>query len=384
MTPDDRTHPLLLDRRAALKVLAAGAAGSLLGACAPASAVRPIAATRGRDSWAPVRVSPDAVRRTVVGLRPFRPAGFVVRTEKLDDRVVIHDYGHGGGGVTLSWGCAHLAVREAATTDTTRFAVIGCGVIGLSTAILLQRRGAEVTIYAAAMPPHTTSNIAGAQWSPFSVYEQDAVSPAFRTQFVEASRLAFREFRDRVGRGQGVRWIDNLYLGSREPVLPPDVTAMPELFPDAREIGPGDHPFNARFAAIVSTMFIEPDVYLSALVDEFRTRGGRIVIREFDDIGEILSLNEPVIMNCTGLGSRDLFGDTDLVPVKGQLSILDPQPEVDYLLLWPGLYMFPRSDGILLGGTFQRGEWSLEPDREAEARIIAAHQRRFAPLLANG
>ena len=66
-----------------------------------------------------------------------------------------------------------------------------------------------------------------------------------------------------------------------------------------------------------------------------------------------MALDDPVIINCTGLGSRDLFSDYDLILVKGQLTFLLPQPEVDYMVISGGLYMFPRSDGILLGGSFE-------------------------------
>ena len=96
---------------------------------------------------------------------------------------------------------------------------------------------------------------------------------------------------------------------------------------------------------------------------------------------DIAALSESVIMNCTGLGARDLIGDTELIPIKGQLSVLLPQPEIDYTVLQDHYYMFPRRDGILLGGTFERNESDLAPNREAEKRVIAAHQRIFAPLL---
>ena len=66
------------------------------------------------------------------------------------------------------------------------------------------------------------------------------------------------------------------------------------------------------------------------------------------------------------------------MPIKGQLSFILPQREVDYIILGNGgLYMFPRSDGILLGGTFERNEWSLTPDPEATRRIIAGHRSFF-------
>src|SRR5438067_8757871 len=116
-----------------------------------------------------VRVSADRVIRTIVGLRPFRPSGFVVRAEKLDSKTVIHNYGHGGAGITLSWGTAQLAVEEGAKSDARDCAVIGCGVVGLSTARILQERGHQPVIYARAMPPTTTSNIAGGLWDPVTV-----------------------------------------------------------------------------------------------------------------------------------------------------------------------------------------------------------------------
>src|SRR4051794_5466769 len=71
-------------------------------------------ATPPRQQFPPVYVSADRVTRTTVGLRPFRPSGFVLRSEKLDDKLVIHNYGHGGGGMTLSWGTADLAAQMAA------------------------------------------------------------------------------------------------------------------------------------------------------------------------------------------------------------------------------------------------------------------------------
>lgn len=85
-------------------------------------------------------------------------------------------------------------------------------------------------------------------------------------------------------------------------------------------------------------------------------------------------------INCTGLGAAALFGDEQLTPAKGQLTILFPQPEVDYIAIQSGLYMFPRSDGILLGGTFERGDATLEVDEEAERRIVEGHRRLFRSM----
>ena len=93
-------------------------------------------------------ISWDRIIRTSVGLRPYRPSGWRVEVERYGEKIVIHNYGHGGAGVSMSWGTAHLAMEEAHRTGHRRFAVAGCGAVGLATARLLQRQGFEVTIYA--------------------------------------------------------------------------------------------------------------------------------------------------------------------------------------------------------------------------------------------
>ena len=100
-----------MDRRSLLKTGTMGFLGLGLGVgpggCATGSG-------RGSSlSLAPVRVSWDRVIRTTVGLRPHRPSGFVLRAERFDARTVIHNYGHGGSGMSLSWGTAFLAAEIA-------------------------------------------------------------------------------------------------------------------------------------------------------------------------------------------------------------------------------------------------------------------------------
>jgi glycine/D-amino acid oxidase-like deaminating enzyme len=98
----------------------------------------------------------------------------------------------------------------------------------------------------------------------------------------------------------------------------------------------------------------------------------------FDHVSQLQQLPEPIIFNCTGLGARELFDDQELTPVKGQLTFLLPQPEVNYIaLMEDDLYMFPRTDGILLGGTFEEGEWSLSVNEAAKARVLKGHAQFF-------
>src|SRR5215468_2337167 len=172
------------------------------------------------DSWSadskrtllPVKVSHDRLIRTVVGLRPYRPEGFRIDTERLGNKLLVHHYGHGGAGITLSWGSAQLALELARDFGQTNCAVIGCGVIGLSTARLFQRRGGSVTIYAKAIPPETTSNIAGGFWYPTSVYEGNRTTSKFLDQFQLACSTANRAFQLLAGPEYGVRWIDTFEL----------------------------------------------------------------------------------------------------------------------------------------------------------------------------
>lgn len=367
-----------VNRRDALKAITAAAVGAGFSACArPVPTVRPVPPRR----FAPVLVSRDRIIRTTVGLRPFRPSGFVVRGEKLGDKTIVHNYGHGGGGITLSWGTSHLAVEEAAKTGESRAAVLGCGVVGLSTARLLQRRGWDVTIYARDLPPNTTSNMSAGQWSPATVFDSNMRTPEFGAQFERAARLSHRYCQDLVGSYYGVRWLENYVCQDREFGESGGRSNIQDLYVESKVLEPREHPFPRKYVRRFTTMMIEPPIYLNALMRDFQLAGGKIVAREFPVREAVTRLSEPVVMNCTGLGSRALFDDQELTPVKGQLTVLLPQPEVDYITLADDLYMMPRADGILLGGTHERDQWSLEPNLEALDRIVSGHAKFFGDMI---
>jgi D-amino-acid oxidase len=327
-----------------------------------------------------VNVSESRVIRTVSGLRPFRKEGFVVKGQRLGEKTVVHNYGHGGGGITLSWGTSHLAMEIAQQTAHKQCAVLGCGVMGLTSARLLQDQGWDVTIYAKALPPHTTSNIAGGQWSPASVYEDASLTPQFQRQFGDAMKLSYRYFQNLVGPKYGVRWISNYELSS-EPRPTDDLPHnYANMYPQLNILGPGEHPFSLPFATHYDTMLIEPAIFLNRLMEDFYGAGGEIRVKEFQDFDEVLTLEEPVIINCTGLGARDLFDDELLFPIKGQLSFILPQKEIDYITITDGTYMFPRSDGILLGGTFEYNNWDLTPDPAETQRILREQSAFFEAM----
>ncbi len=320
----------------------------------------------------------------MAGLRPFRPSGFRLETQQIGGKIVVHNYGHGGGGVTLSWGTAELAVEEVQRAGQKQYAVLGSGAVGLATARLLQQRGGRVAIYAKDLPPHTTSNIAGALFRPGTGFDPERVAPAFFDRFERAMHLSHRHFEAMIGDRYGIRRVFNYFLGD-EPLVDAEILVdarvsgrIRDLYPLAAELAQDQHPFPARFVNRHQNLLIEPPIYLPAMLEDFQRAGGTVTVHAFESIDAVLALPEPVIMNCTGLGAKALFNDEELTPVKGQLTVLAPQPEVDYVAYRHDLYMIPRRDGILLGGTFERGNWSLEPDQGEKRRILEGHRKIFS------
>jgi D-amino-acid oxidase len=388
-----------MDRRTLLKTGSLAALGMGLGGCASKNAgtnVVPTHRARPPVHLVPVKASWDRVIHTTVGLRPYRPHGFVVKPEKLDEKTIIHNYGHGGAGMSTTWGTGYLAAEMALSHRSRRAAVLGSGAAGLTATRQLQRRGFDVTIYAASLPPHTTSNMSLAGWTPTSgLVAVTGRTPQWDEQFRFAANVAYRELQLLVGHGYGVSWVDGYSTmdeipperrETRNPLLPNNLRTGREL------LYPGEHPFPLKYATVSPNMRIEPAIYLDALMRDVLSFGGRFVIKKFESPRELMALPEPIIINCTGLGSRELFDDQELTPVKGQLTLLVPQPEVNYrtsgglhsTVSTPGigLHMTPRRDGIALGGTAEHGEWSLEPNEEAMKRVVEGHIELYSAMHA--
>jgi glycine/D-amino acid oxidase-like deaminating enzyme len=356
---------VLLDRR----TFAVGSAALLSGCATLGARPRTLA---NCSPLVPVKVEASLVIRTMAGLRPYRRSGFVVRAEPLGEKRLVHNYGHGGGGITLSWGSSKLAMELGLQGHSGPVAVLGSGVMGLSTARLVQEAGFPVTIYAAALPPDTTSNIAGGQFHPYAVFHEGEVTPEFRAQFAKALEYSWRRFQIMVGEDYGIRWLPT-YVESDSPEAQP-IAYFP---PVNRVLSQAEHPFPLQDVIRYDTMYVETGRYLRQMIRDVEVAGGRIEVRRFATPADIATLPEALVFNCTGLGSRDLFGDQDLHPARGQLVILEPQPEVRYALTGGPGYMFPRPDGILLGGTFELDQWDATPQPETVARIISSQKRFF-------
>src|SRR6266545_2508050 len=171
-----------MDRRTFLTTSSMAAVGFGLGACATRTKPN-LTPSRPPFDLPRVKASWDRIIRTTVGLRPHRDAGFVLKPDRLDDKLLIHNYGHGGAGMWLTWG------RQ------------------------LQRRGFDVTIYAAAVPPNVTSNMSLAGFTPASgLVENDRRTPEWDAQYRRAADIAYRQLQLLAGPHFGVSWLDNYSL----------------------------------------------------------------------------------------------------------------------------------------------------------------------------
>jgi glycine/D-amino acid oxidase-like deaminating enzyme len=400
-----------MHRRTFLEAGGAAAFGLAIGGCSsrvrPETVLSPVPRRRLVE-LVPVDASWDRIIRTTVGLRPHRDSGFVLRAERFDEKTVIHNFGHGGSGMSLSWGTASLAADLAVPHTERRAAVIGCGIVGLTSARMLQRRGFEVTIYAASVPPNTTSNMSWAAFTPTSgLVSADHRTPEWDEQFRRAVEIAYREHQLLVGSRYGVSWLDEYTAtdnpngrgggggggrgagaggagggrgagagaaGAAASGLAPLLSAAVRT--GSVVLGPGEHPFASQFAIQRPTIRFEPSIYLDALMRDVLAFGGHIVVRAFEAPRDLMSLNESLIVNCSGLGAKALFGDEELIPEKGQLAVLVPQAEVTYSVAG----MMPRSDGIVLGHVSQRGVWSLDVDEDKRTQVVDAAIAFFATM----
>ncbi|CAN5151932.1 FAD-dependent oxidoreductase [soil metagenome] len=397
MTPlpqNDRLN----DRRSILAGLGGFGLMGGLSACAPATRSQSIIAPARphfiAPPLAPLRMDARLITRTTVCLRPFRAVGPRLEVETVGDKRVVHNYGHGGSGWSLSWGSAAIAAAYAMEGGTRDVAVIGCGALGVTAAITLQRAGAKVTIYASERLPLRRSARASGMWTPSSrIADADRVDAAFPALWERMARLSWAKHQTYVGLpGEPVSFIDRYILAdaasdSSKPRPPRPAPAQKEIrfaeyedalddiLPHSRQLSSDEHPFPVASARRVPVMQFNVADLADRLTTEFLVEGGRIETRTFNTPAELTSLSQPVIVNCTGYGARALFGDDSIVPVRGQIAWLPPQPEVRYSLYYNGVGIIPRSDGVgvqALGGGDMRGyaDDNETPDRaEAEGAI---------------
>jgi glycine/D-amino acid oxidase-like deaminating enzyme len=302
--------------------------------------------------------------------RPFRAAGPRIEIEKVDQQNVIHSYGHGGSGWSLSWGSGEVATRLALGTGERDIGVIGCGAIGLTTAVQLQRAGATITIYARELPPDVLSSFATGVWSPSSrIGMEESLTPDFRRQWQSMARTSWRMYQSLLGLPDApVEFVQNFGLSDTAPAASarapgaapaPRADGRPHFAELDRELVPeigvrpvavnaSATPFSTPYVRSGTQMMFNLPAHARMLLADFRAAGGRIVIDELRSAADFARLPHRTLVNATGIGARTLLGDTSVVPVRGQLAHLIPEPGVHYGVQYRKVGMVPRRDGFVL------------------------------------
>lgn len=386
-----------VDRRFVL----AGLSLAGLGGCASTGAASPVPlrASFVRPALAPLDTDPGRISRITVCTRPFRAGGPRIEAEAFGDKRLVHNYGHGGSGWSLSWGSGAMARDLALEGGVRPVAVIGCGALGLTAALQILRAGAPTTIYAAERTPFTRSARATGVWSPQSRLSLvGATPPDFPQRWAAMARASWAAHHSFIGLDGGpVSFIDTYNLqdapgeGSAVGPAPSAVDVrfahhrglLGDLGPDSRDLSAAEHPFPVPEASVFPQMTFNVAEYARQITEAFLMEGGRIVTRTFHAPSELAGLAEPVIVNCTGYGARALFGDESLVPVRGQIGWLTPQPDVTYGLNYNAVSMVPRHDGIVIqaNGLNERVGYGIEdetPDRAETEQALAMLRRLFA------
>lgn len=240
--------------------------------------------------------------------------------------------------------------------------VVGAGVSGLSTAIVLAEAGERVTIWAAEHPQLTTSGVAAAVWYPYKAYPEARVLPW--------SARALEVFGTITPDGDsGVVLREGIELW-REAMPDPWWAAA---VPDLRRARPGELPEGYVDAYVFSAPVIEMPLYLAYLLARFERAGGRLEHRRLTSLAPALQASD-VVVDCAGLGARELLGDQRLHPIRGQIVRVS-NPGLERFVLdeeHPDgvTYIVPRSADCILGGTLEHGEWETRPSSSVAQGIL--------------
>lgn len=378
----------MIDRRRLLHGSLIGGAG-IVGLSTPARLLAQGTGFAAPPAIVPILAQQDRMVRVSVCLRPFRAAGPRIELEEIGSRKVVHHYGHGGSGWSLSWGSAQEAVPLAMKTGAKEIAVIGAGAIGMTTAITAQRMGLKVTIYAKDRFPDVRSARATGTWSPHSrVAMAGAVGAPFEEMWERMTRTTFAMHQAYLGlAGNPVEWLDR-YALSDNPFDKPPHTPIPmpgggtDFFVDyddrvrdlqsaPQELAPGTHPFAVPYVRKSTQMMYNVADLMHLLEADFQIAGGRFVPMAFDSPADFTRIREKTIINCTGYGARALMKDDSIIPVRGQLSWLMPQADVHYGVSYRKVSALARRDGIVIQHTGPDEAQGFNNDHEVPDYAIA-------------
>jgi D-amino-acid oxidase len=251
--------------------------------------------------------------------------------------------------------------------------VVGAGVVGLTSAISLAEAGLSTRVVAAEPPSRVTSAAAGAIWGPVRCGPDDRCREWARTGLEVLSGLADEA-------SAGVHRLHGRAVG-RTIQTPPK---WADLLSDPRLLAAAELPAGFSFGWSYTAPALNMPVYLEYLLSRYASLGGRV---EYATVPSLASLDAPVVVNCTGIGARSLVPDESLVPVRGQIVVVE-NPGISEFYIDHGaegasdyVYAFPHGDVVVLGGTAEEGASDWAPRPEVSARIMRDCAAAFPALL---
>ncbi|KAL4493528.1 hypothetical protein ABPG72_007536 [Tetrahymena utriculariae] len=323
------------------------------------------------------------------GLRPYRKGGVRLETEMYGDKKIVHNYGHGGGGVSVGFGYSLEAVeifeRETMVYPTNRnIAVLGSGYIGLYTAYILSRRGYTVTIYSDNFVSSSslsqfdqtdsfpiTSQVAGGIWIP-SFYEYNN-TPKIKLLHEKCARITYNFYKDCI---ENKKFKGLSYR---------TVYSVPSI-QDVQSCTPKDIDMKYQNVLITfdekhfiecysyQTILADGDIFLPELISELDRLKVNFVKKHFDQKEDLFQLAESYVFNCTGLQSKFLFSDNNVFPVKGQLAVFKPNKDIEYFFIedlpnGDRLVLFPLSVGLTYGHVASSDDYDNKPTKQVIDKI---------------
>lgn len=226
--------------------------------------------------------------------------------------------------------------------------IIGAGISGMSTARLLSKKGYNITIFATAFSPHITSGKAAAFWFPYHIRNDKRGIDWCRTSY-----QYYQAFTNNPETGISMRQLKKVLRSGMEEEEPIWVDFMPagsyRIFPN-EELEPG-----VVKAYDVTVPLIETQIFLPWLQQQLLQQGVHFLERDIKNFDELISEYD-IVINCSALGARKLCNDENIIPVRGQVALLEPIPGMAiYLDNEKLLYVVPRKDAIIVGGTYEAG-----------------------------
>ena len=240
-----------------------------------------------------------------------------------------------------------------------RCSVLGAGVSGLTCAVKLLESGHEVEIVSDKFSPETVSDVAAAVWYPFLTAPAERAGEWGKVTYQELERLAMDSPESGVTIMDGREYLREVV---ELPSWKDDISHFRVL--EASEI-PDGFVFGWEFRSPI----IEMPKYMPWLRGKVESGGGSFRQMFVNDMSEV---EGELIVNCVGLGARELCNDEEVRPVRGQVIFVKQDPGLGHYDQQPEslTYTIPRSDVTVLGGTAQVGDWGLEIRDEDNELIL--------------